>query len=80
MESKIISNMILQEGDSLGLSGASYAKTWGGLGEWRLSTEHVIVQPLHLYLFPPSMKVLATIGWLLLFTLSCDSLKFYIML
>ena len=31
IESKIISNKILQEGDSLGLSRAYYAKTWGYL-------------------------------------------------
>ena len=47
---------------------------------WRLSTERVVAQPLHLYPFPPGVKVLATIGWLLLFTLSRDSLKFYVTL
>jgi len=50
----------------------------GFVSAWRLSTEHVVAQPLHLYLFPPGVKVWATIGWLPPYTLSCDYLKFYV--
>ena len=45
---------------------------------WRLSTKRVAAHPIHLYLFPPGVKVLATIGWLLLCTVLCDLMKLYI--
>ena len=55
-----------------------YDVHWFCFLAWRLSTERVVAQPLHLYLFPPGLKVLATIGWLLLRTLLCDLMKLYI--
>jgi len=43
------------------LSSSTYImKCTGFVLGWRLSTECVIVQPLHLYLFPLGVKVLAT--------------------
>jgi len=45
---------------------------------WRLSTERVVAQPVRLYLLPPGVKVLATIGWLLLCTLLYDLMRLYI--
>ena len=44
--------------------------------DWRLSTERVVAQPLHLYLFPPCVKVLGYYWWLPPYILSYDSLKF----
>ena len=57
-----------------------YEVQWFCFWGLRLSTEHVVAQPLHLYLFPSGVKILATIGWLPPYTLSCDSLKFFLTL
>ena len=51
---------------------------WFCFWAWRLSTERVVAQPLHLYLFPPGAKVLATVGWLPRYTRSCDSVNYYV--
>jgi len=39
---------------------------------WRLSTERVVAQPLHLYLFPPGVN---TIGGLQTCILICNSIR-----
>ena len=49
-----------------------YDVPWFCLWVLRLSTEHVVAQPLHLYLFPPGLIVLLAIEELLPCIVLCD--------
>jgi len=64
--------------DNLPVTGICYLYydvQWFYFWGYGLSTERVAAHPLHLSLFPPGVKVLATIGWLLPCTLLYDLMK-----